>query len=95
MRPADAARQLEYAVAKTSTDDYAVRHWEANAYESVFADVVEQGDLADVMSVVDALSEEFSDSSRPSPDRARVVADEVLTSNGRVLTDGGPEAADD
>ncbi|WP_231751468.1 hypothetical protein [Halogeometricum sp. CBA1124] len=43
MRPADAARQLQYAVAsQTNTYDYEVSHWEAHAYEDVFADVIER-----------------------------------------------------
>ncbi|SFR58991.1 hypothetical protein [Halogeometricum limi] len=95
MHPADAARQLRYAVAKeTNTYDYEVSHWEAHAYEDVFADVIERGDLSDVMSVVETLGAEFSEESRPTPDRARVVADDVLSSNGRALTDGGPREDD-
>ena len=96
MHPADAARQLQYAVAsRTSTDDYQMDHWDARAYEDVFADVVERGELSDVMAVVESLGDEFSEESRPSPDRAQIVADNVLTSDGRALTDGGPDAADD
>ena len=94
MRPADAAKQLQYAVA-SQTDDYQVKHWEAHAYNDVFADVVEQGELDDVMAVVETLGGEFTEESRPSVDRARVVADDVLTENGRMLTDGGPDAEDD
>ncbi|ADQ66948.1 hypothetical protein GL213_06820 [Halogeometricum borinquense] len=90
MHPADAARQLQYAVAsETNTYDYEVSHWEAHAYEDVFADVIEQGELSDVMAVVETLGNEFTEESRPSPARARSVADDVLKSNGRPLTDGG------
>jgi hypothetical protein len=90
MRPADAARQLQYAVAsQTNTYDYEVSHWEAHAYEDVFADVIEQGELDDVMTVVETLGDEFSEESRPTVARARTVADDVLTANGRPLTDGG------
>lgn len=96
MRPADAARQLQYAVAsRTDNDDYQIDHWEAHAYEDVFADVLQRGELADVMNVVETLGGEFTEDSRPSPDRAQIVADDVLTANGRALTDGGPEATDD
>lgn len=94
MRPADAAKQLQYAVASQS-DDYQVKHWEATAYNDVFADVVERGELDDVMTVVETLGNEFTEESCPSVDRARVVADDVLTQNGRMMTDGGPDAEDD
>ena len=90
MHPSDAARQLRYAVASDSdTYDYEISHWEANAYEDVFADVAERGDLDDVMNVVEALGDRFVDGTRPSPAEARRVADGVLTAGGRPLTDGG------
>lgn len=90
MRPADAARQLRYATAPdASRDDYQVTHWESHAYEDVFADVIEQGGLSDVMAVIETLGEECDEASRPSPARARAVADDVLTTDGRPLTDGG------
>jgi hypothetical protein len=89
MRPADAARQLEYAVAsKRDSYDYELGHW-AHTYEDVFADVIERGELADVMAVVERLGEEFDGEGHPSPTRAQTVADSVLTAGGRPLTDGG------
>ncbi|CAJ53011.2 uncharacterized protein HQ_2904A [Haloquadratum walsbyi DSM 16790] len=90
MHPSDATRQLRYAVT-TQTDqyDYAISHWEANAYEDVFADVIDSGDLSDVMSVVKRLSAEFDNGTRPSVAEARELADSVLTAGGRPLTDGG------
>ncbi|MFC6824826.1 hypothetical protein [Halopelagius fulvigenes] len=92
MRPADAVRQLEYAVAPTTgTYDYELTHW-ASAYEEAFADVTERGDLHDVMNVIEQVCEECSEDSRPSPEQVEVVADSVLTSGGRPLTDGGDGA---
>jgi len=92
MRPSDAARQLQYAVAsQTDTYDYEISYWEAHAYEDVFADVSERGDLSDVMSVVDELGTRFVDGTRPSPAEAREIADGVLTAGGRPLADGGDE----
>jgi hypothetical protein len=90
MRPADAVRQLEYAV---ETDDYDVGYF-ASMYEDVFADVTERGDLSDTMAVIERLGSEFTDDSRPSPSRAQTLADTVLTSGGRPLTDGGDGSAD-
>jgi hypothetical protein len=90
MHPSDAARQLQYAVAsQTGTDDYEISHWEANAYEDVFAEVADRGDLTDVMSVVQALGERCADGSRPSPAEARQIADGIVTAGGRPLADGG------
>lgn len=92
MRPADAVRQLEYAVAPTTGSyDYEITHW-ASAYEEVFADVTERGDLYDVMNVIEQVCDECSEESRPSPEQVEVVADSVLTSGGRPLTDGGDGA---
>ncbi|SFG34533.1 hypothetical protein SAMN04488063_1751 [Halopelagius inordinatus] len=91
MHPADAVRQLEYAVAPTTGSyDYEITHW-ADAYEDVFADVTERGDLYDVMSVIEQVSKDCSEDSRPSPEQVKVVADSVLTDGGRPLTDGGDE----
>jgi hypothetical protein len=90
MDPSDAARQLQYAVAsRADTYDYEISHWEANAYEDVFAEVAERGELTDVMSVVSELGDRCVDGSRPSPAEARKIADGVLTAGGRPLTDGG------
>lgn len=89
MRPVDAVRQLEYAVApSTGTYDYEICHW-ANAYEEAFAEVAERGTLADVMTVVERVGDECTEDSRPSPERVRAVADSVLAGGGRPLTDGG------
>lgn len=96
MHPTDAVRQLEYAVAPTTGSyDYEITHW-ADAYEDVFADVTERGDLYDVMNVIEQVCEECSEDSRPSPEQVEMVADSVLTSGGRPLTDGGDgvEASD-
>lgn len=95
MHPADAAKQLQYSVVRRNSDDYEMNHWEAHAYEDVFADVVERGELADVMTVVETLGEEFSEDSRPSVSRAQTVADDILTENGRPLTDGGERPDDE
>ncbi|MDQ2055090.1 MULTISPECIES: hypothetical protein [Halobellus] len=90
MNPSDAARQLRYAVAsKTDTYDYEISHWETHAYEDVFAEVAQEGDLSDVMDVVEELGSRFVDGTRPSPAEARQIADGVLTAGGRPLTDGG------
>ncbi|SDX84733.1 hypothetical protein [Halobellus clavatus] len=90
MNPSDAARQLRYAVASDSdTYDYEISHWEANAYEDVFADVADRGDLNDVMTVVEELGDRFVDGTRPSAAEAQQIADGVLTAGGRPLTDGG------
>ncbi|WP_336025053.1 hypothetical protein [Halobellus salinisoli] len=90
MRPSDAARQLQYAVAsQADTYDYEISYWEAHVYEDVFADVSEHGTLSDVMSVVEALGDQFVEGTRPSPADAREIADGVLTAGGRPLTDGG------
>ncbi|WP_311172636.1 hypothetical protein [Halobellus ordinarius] len=93
MRPSDAARQLQYAVAsRTDTYDYEISHWEANAYEDVFADVADRGDLTDVMSVVQELGDRFADGSRPSQAEARQIANGIVTAGGRPLADGGDES---
>ncbi|MFB6251315.1 MAG: hypothetical protein ABEI27_06460 [Halobellus sp.] len=92
MHPSDAVRQLRYSVASDSeTYDYEISHWEANAYGDVFADVAEQGELDDVMSVVEELGDRFVDGTRPSAAEARQIADGVLTAGGRPLTDGGED----
>ncbi len=90
MNPSDAARQLRYAVAsQADTYDYEISHWEAHAYEDVFAEVADRGDLSDVMNVVEELGDRFVDGTRPSAAEARQIADGVLTAGGRPLTDGG------
>ncbi|MFA1611491.1 hypothetical protein [Halobellus rubicundus] len=90
MNPSDAARQLQYAVAsQADTYDYEISHWEAHAYEDVFAEVADRGDLSDVMNVVEELGDRFVDGTRPSAAEARQIADGVLTAGGRPLTDGG------
>ena len=90
MRPSDAARQLQYAVAsQADTYDYEISYWEAHAYEDVFADVSDQGSLSDLMTVVEELGSRFDDGTRPSPAEARKIADGVLTAGRRPLTDGG------
>ncbi|ERG95113.1 hypothetical protein [Haloquadratum walsbyi] len=90
MNSSDAARQLRYAVTtQTETYDYEVSHWEANAYEDIFDDVIDAGDLSDVMSVIKRISAEFDDGTRPSVTEARKLADSVLTTGGRPITDGG------
>ncbi|MFB6089707.1 MAG: hypothetical protein ABEJ97_01495 [Halobellus sp.] len=90
MNPSDAARQLRYAVAsRTDTYDYEISYWEAHAYEDVFAEVADRGDLSDVMTVVEELGDRFVDGTRPSPAEARQIADGILTAGGRPLTDGG------
>jgi hypothetical protein len=92
MRPADAAQQLRYAVAsRTGTSDYELAHWEAHAYEEVFADVDERGDLSDVMNVVQAIGDRAADGRPPTSIEAREIADRVLSPGGRPLTDGGDE----
>ena len=92
MHPADAAQQLQYAVAsRTDTSDYQLAHWEATAYEDVFADVAERGDLSDVMNVIEAIGDRAVDGRRPTPVEARQIADRILSPGGRPLTDGGDE----
>ena len=92
MHPSDAARQLQYAVAaKEANDDYQINHWETHAYEDVFADVAERGELTDVMDVISELGDRCVGCSRPSPEEAREIADGVLTAGGRPLTDGGDD----
>ena len=91
MRPSDAARQLQYAVAsKADTYDYQITHWETHAYEDVFADVAERGELTDVMTVVSELGDRCVDDCHPSQAEAREIADSVL-GDGRTLTDGGDD----
>jgi hypothetical protein len=95
MRPSDATRQLQYAVTtQTEQYDYEISHWEANTYEEIFADVIESGDLSDVMSVIKRLSAEFDTGTRPSVAEARKLADGVLTAGGRPITDGGDTNSD-
>ncbi|MGQ4554984.1 hypothetical protein [Halobellus sp. GM3] len=90
MHPSDAARQLQYAVAsKADTDDYQIGHWETHAYQDVFADVADRGELSDVMSVVEELGDRCCEGSHPTPAEAREIADGVLSAGGRPLTDGG------
>lgn len=84
MRPEDAARQLSYAV--DSRSDYRLTYWEAHAYDDVFADVAEAGDLSDVTRVVAAIGDRAADERPPTPEEARRIADRTLAG---VLTDGG------
>lgn len=93
MRPADAAQQLRYAVAsRTDTSDYELAHWEAHAYEDLFADVADRGDLSDVMDVIAAIGDRAADGRPPTAVEARRIADRTLSPGGRPLTDGGDEA---
>ncbi len=90
MRPADAAEQLRYAVAaRTETSEYELAHWEAHAYEDVFADIADRGDLSDVMDVVEAIGDRAADGRPPTSVEARQIADRILSPTGRPLTDGG------
>jgi len=90
MRPSDAAQQLRYAVAsRTDTSDYELTHWQAHAYEDVFADVADRGDLTDVMNVIQAIGDRSADGRPPTSVEARQIADRVLSPGGRPLTDGG------
>ena len=90
MRPADAAQQLRYAVAaRTDSAEYELAHWEANAYEDVFADVADRGDLSDVMHVIEAIGDRAADGRLPTAVEARRIADRVVSPGGRPLTDGG------
>lgn len=90
MRPADAAQQLRYAVAsRTDSSEYELDYWEANAYEDVFADVADRGDLSDVMNVIEAIGDRSADGRRPTSVEARQIADRILSPGGRPLTDGG------
>jgi len=92
MRPADAAKQLQYAVAsRTDTSDYRLAHWETAAYEDVFADVAKRGDRSDVMRVIEAIGDRAVDGRRPTPAEARRIADRVVSPGGRPLTDGGDQ----
>ena len=89
MRPADAAQQLRYAVASRDTSDYRLTHWEAHAYDDVFADVAERGNLSDVMTVIEAIGNRAADGRQPTTAEARRIADRTLSPDGRPLTDGG------
>jgi hypothetical protein len=90
MRPSDAAQQLRYAVAsRTDGSDYELTHWEARAYEDVFADVTDRGDLSDVMAVIEAIGDRSADGRPPTAAEARRLADRVVSPGGRPLTDGG------
>jgi hypothetical protein len=90
MRPSDATRQLQYSVAsRVDTSDYQLAHWEAATYEDVFADVVERGDLSDVMTVIEAIGDRAAEGRRPTEVEARRIADRILSPGGRPLTDGG------
>ena len=90
MRPADAAQQLRYAVAaRTDSGEYELDHWEAHAYEDVFADIADRGDLSDVMNVIEAIGDRSADGRRPTSVEARQIADRILSPGGRPLTDGG------
>jgi hypothetical protein len=90
MNPADAAQQLRYAVASRSgVSDYELDHWEAKAYEDVFADVADRGDLSDVMSVIEAIGDRTAEGRPPTAVEARQIADRTLSPGGRPLTDGG------
>ena len=92
MRPADAAQQLQYAVAsRPDTSEYRLAHWEATAYEDVFADVAERGDLSDVMDVVEAIGDRAADGRQPTPAEARRIADRTLSPGGRPLTGGSDD----
>lgn len=92
MRPADAAQQLRYAVAsRTDTSDYELTHWEAHAYEDLFDDVADRGDLSDVMTVIEAIGDRAADERPPTAVEARRIADRTLSPGGRPLTDGGDE----
>ncbi|GGJ06877.1 hypothetical protein GCM10008995_15980 [Halobellus salinus] len=90
MRPADAAQQLRYAVgSRTGSSEYELDYWEANAYQDVFADVADRGDLSDVMNVIEAIGDRSADGRRPTAVEARRIADRILTPGGRPLADGG------
>lgn len=90
MHPADAAEQLRYAVAaRTNSAEYELDHWEAHAYEDVFADVADRGDLSDVMNVVEAIGERSAEGRPPTSVEARRLADRILSPGGRPLADGG------
>ena len=90
MRPSDAAQQLRYAVASRSgSSDYELAHWEANAYEDVFADVADRGDLSDVMNVIEAIGDRSADGRPTTEVEARQIADRIVSPGGRPLTDGG------
>lgn len=92
MRPSDAAQQLRYAASSRSgTSDYELDHWEAHAYEDVFADVADRGDLSDVMNVIEAIGDRSADGRPPTSVEARQIADQILPSDGRPLTDGGDQ----
>ena len=88
MHPEDAARQLEYVVASQLETD-TCGHWERSAYREVFEETRDRGTSADVMALVQKLSEDFEDGCRPMPEQARRHADTLLTEGGRALTDGG------
>jgi len=90
MHPSDAAQQLRYAVtSRSGSSDYELAHWEAHAYEDVFADVDERGDLSDVMNVIEAIGDRSADGRPPTSVEAREIADRILSPGGRPLTDGG------
>ena len=92
MHPADAAEQLRYAVAaRTNSAEYELDHWEAHAYEDVFADIADRGDLSDVMNVIEAIGDRSAEGRPPTSVEARRLADRILSSGGRPLADGGDD----
>lgn len=66
-------------------------HWEESVYGAEFEYVHghEDGTPEHVSDLVDYLEGEIEDGSRPLPDDVRAYSEELLTENGRALTDGG------